>query len=368
MKYIVKTTSPLNSCEWINSPSKKALVLMSGGVDSSAAALLLMKENYTLAGMTMEIAPSGSSSAGLSASSVCKELSIPHFSVNIREEFNENVIIPFCTSYSRGVTPNPCADCNEKIKFGVLWEAAEELLGNDFSVATGHYARIIKKEGRHYLAKGANKAKDQSYFLSGIPAKKIPRILFPLGDFRSKEETRELVRAFGLAVSERPESMEICFANEEGYRAMISGDQNPGPIMDTSGKVLGDHKGIGGYTLGQRKGLGIASKHPLFVISIVPETNTVVVASRAEAFRSEVTAGSVNMLTPEYMKEGLILFGKIRSQGEPVPCRILYVGNDCLSVRFSEPVFAPAPGQRLVIYTEEGYVAAGGVIKDSPID
>lgn len=338
---------------------------MSGGVDSTAAALLLIKEKYSLAGLTMETDRSGSSSAVLSASSVCKELGIPHFSVNISKEFNEKVILTFCTSYRRGLTPNPCADCNERIKFGVLWEAAEELFGNDFSVATGHYARIIKKKGRHYLAQGSNKTKDQSYFLGGIEGGKIPRILFPIGDFRSKEETRELVRASGLAVSERPESMEICFANEEGYRAMISGDQSSGPIRDTSGKVLGNHKGISEYTLGQRKGLGIASKHPLFVISIVPETNTVVVASRAEAFRTEVTAGSVNMLAPEYMKEGLLLFGKIRSQGDPMPCSILCVDNNCLRVRFSEPVFAPAPGQRLVIYTEEGYVAAGGVIKDS---
>ncbi len=236
-------------------------------------------------------------------------------------------------------------------------------MGSDFSVATGHYARIIKKEGRHYLAKGANKAKDQSYFLSGIEAEKILRILFPLGDLEGGDKSFGSVFS-GLAVSERSESMEICLADEEGYRARISGDQKPGPISDTSGKVLGDHKGIGGYT-GQRKGLGIASKHPLFVISIIPEENTVVVASRAEAFRSEVTAGSVNILAPEYLKEGLFLFGKIRSQANlcsAVPC----VGNDCLRVRFSEPVFAPAPGQRLVIYTEEGYVAAGGVIKDSP--
>ena len=128
---------------------------------------------------------------------------------------------------------------------------------------------------------------------------------------------------------------------------------------------MGNPKGISEYTLGQRKGLGIASKHPLFVISIVPETNTVVVASRAEVYRKEVTAGSVNMLAHEYMKEGLLLFGKIRSQGDPMPCSLLCVDNDCLRVRFSEPVFAPAPGQRLVIYTEEGYVAAGGVIRDS---
>ncbi|MCE5183142.1 MAG: tRNA-specific 2-thiouridylase MnmA [Synergistaceae bacterium] len=366
MKYIVKTTSLLNSSKWKNSHSKKALVLMSGGVDSSAAALLLMKENYSLAGMTMEITESEEALATESAASVCKELSIPHFSVNISEDFKKNVILPFCNSYSQGLTPNPCADCNERIKFGVLWEAAEELFGNDFSVATGHYARIIKKDDRHYLAAGANKAKDQSYFLSGIPAKKMQRILFPLGDFKSKEETRELVRTSGLAVSERPESMEICFANEDGYRAIICRDQQPGPITDTSGKVLGEHKGIGGYTLGQRKGLGIASKHPLFVISIVPETNTVVVASRAEAFRSEVTAGSVNILAPDYLREGLPLLGKIRSQGDPMPCRVLSVDHACLTVRFSEPIFAPAPGQRLVIYTDEGYVAAGGVIKISP--
>lgn len=335
---------------------------MSGGVDSSAAAILLLRENYSLAGMTMEITDSEISPATGSAASVCKELSIPHFSVNIREDFKKRVILPFCRSYDLGLTPNPCADCNERIKFGVLWEASEELFGSDFSVATGHYARIIRKDGRYYLAAGANKAKDQSYFLSGIPAEKIPRILFPLGDFKTKEETRKLVRISGLAVSERPESMEICFANEDGYRDMISRAPQPGPIKDTSGKVLGEHTGINRYTIGQRKGLGIASKHPLFVISIIPETNTVIVASREESFRSEVRAGSVNILAPEFLDKDHLLLGKIRSQGDPVPCRLLSVGPDDLTVRFLEPVFAPAPGQRLVLYTTEGYVAAGGVI------
>lgn len=365
MKYTIKTTSLLNSPDWIKSPSKKVLVLMSGGVDSSAAALLLMKENYSIAGMTMEITENETGPATESASAVCKELSIPHFSVNINEDFKKKVILPFCSSYSQGLTPNPCAECNEKIKFGVLWEAAEELFGNDFSVATGHYARIIEKGDRHYLAAGANKAKDQSYFLSGISAKKMSRILFPLGDFKSKEETRQLVRISGLTVSERPESMEICFVNQDGYRNIICCAPQPGPIKDTYGKVLGQHTGISGYTLGQRKGLGIASKHPLFVISIVPETNTLIVASREEALRSEVSAVSVNILAPELLEKGDLLMGKIRSQGDPTPCRILSLSAYSLSVQFLEPVFAPSPGQRLVLYTEEGYVAAGGVIKES---
>lgn len=365
MKYTLKTTSLLNNSDWGKSTSKKALLLMSGGVDSSAAALLLLKENYSLAGMTMEISDRETSSATESAASVCKELSIPHFSVNISEDFKNSVILPFCNSYDLGLTPNPCADCNERIKFGVLWEISEELFGNDFFVATGHYARIIRKHDRHYLATGANKAKDQSYFLSGVPAEKIERILFPLGDFKTKKKTRELVRISGLAVSERPESMEICFANETGYRNMMCRAPKPGPIKDTSGKTLGEHTGINRYTLGQRKGLGIASKHPLFVISIVPETNTVIVASREEAFRSEVKAGSVNILAPEFLDKKHLLLGKIRSQGDPSPCRLLSVDPANLSVRFLEPVFAPAPGQRLVLYTTEGYVAAGGVISTS---
>jgi len=365
MDYTVRKTSNLNSLNSKDSSLKKTLVLMSGGVDSTAAAILLLKENYSLVGITMEIIDQNNGLATESAASVCKELSIPHFSVDICEEFKNKIIVPFCSSYALGLTPNPCAECNERIKFGLLWDIAEEILGNDFFVATGHYARIINKDGKHYLTSSANKSKDQSYFLSGIPAAKISRILFPLGDFRSKEETRTVVRTYGLPVSERSESMEICFANEKGYRSMIRSGFISGPIKDTSGRVLGEHNGISSYTLGQRKGLGIASKYPLYVVSILPEANTIVAAAREEAFRSEVVADRINILAPELLDRESHFFCKIRSQGDPSACKIVSVSDVEIKLQFEIPIFAPAPGQRLVLYTDEGYVAAGGVIKES---
>lgn len=363
MDNILLTASGPDISEWAASRSKKALVLMSGGVDSSAAALLLQKEGYSLAGLTMEISDHSDLSATKSAAFVCRELSIPHISINISQDFKNKVIEPFCTSYLLGSTPNPCADCNERIKFGVLWEIAKGLSGEDFFVATGHYARIINRDGRHYLAEGANKAKDQSYFLSGISPGKISRILLPLGDHKTKEETRRVVRSYGIPVSERSESMEICFADQDGYRSLFTSGSNPGPILDTAGRILGEHSGISGYTIGQRKGLGISAQNPLYVVSIIPAANTVVVASRQEAYRSEVAAERTNVLAPEFMVPNALLWGKVRSQGSAFPCRIISFYGQEIKVRFEKPVFAPAPGQRLVIYTAEGYVAAGGVIK-----
>ena len=345
---------------WPEGAERRALVLMSGGVDSSAAALMLLKRGFSVAGLTMNIF-GGENSACESAANVCRALSIPHFSVGVERQFKARVSGPFCAAYKLGLTPNPCADCNERVKFGLLPELARLRWGENFHLATGHYARIAERGGKAYLARAEFHQKDQSYFLAGVSRNIIEHALFPLGECASKDKTRAFVREFGLPVADRPESMEICFADEKDYRAVIEAPGAPGPITDQAGRVIGRHTGIAGYTLGQRKGLGISSPFPLFVTEIRPCDNTIVVAPRDGAFSREVTAERVNLLTPEFLaSEGLC--GKIRSQGEPAPCSVLSCSNGKITVKFDEPVFAPAPGQRLVVYTNDGIVAAGGVI------
>lgn len=332
---------------------------MSGGVDSSVAALLLQRGGFDVAGVTMDLF-GGDDSAIRSAAEVCRALSIPHFSADISDDFRRLVISPFCGSYREGETPNPCAACNERVKFGVVVDLMEQAWGSGFGIATGHYARILREGGRAFLARAVYEKKDQSYFLSGIRAALLDRLHFPLGWLSGKAEVREAAREAALPVAERPESMEICFAAD--YREMVGGESKPGPIVDTRGRVLGRHRGLTGYTPGQRKGLGVAAPFPLFVVDIRTCDNTLVVAPRREAFRKTVTAHCLNALIKEELREGNVLYGKIRSQGEPQECRVARLDRGRVSVEFAEAVFAPAPGQRLALYTSGGLVAAGGVI------
>lgn len=333
---------------------------MSGGVDSSVTALLMQRRGFDVAGVTMDLFGDGDS-AIRSAADVCRALSIPHFSADMSAAFRKLVISPFCGSYRKGETPNPCAACNERIKFGAVIDLMEQAWGDSFGVATGHYARILRGKGKAFLARGACEKKDQSYFLSGIRGELLNRLHFPLGRLSGKDEVREIAREAALPAAERPESMEICFAAD--YRKIIGGENKPGPIIDTRGRVLGAHGGLTGYTLGQRKGLGIASPFPLFVVDIRVSDNTLVVAPRGEAFKKNVTAHCLNALIEEELREGNVLYGKIRSQGEPLECGIVRLdGGGSVEVEFAEAVFAPAPGQRLALYTSGGLVAAGGVI------
>lgn len=332
---------------------------MSGGVDSSVAALLLQRSGFDVAGVTMDLFGDGDT-AVRSAAEVCRALSIPHFSADISDEFRRLVITPFCGAYREGETPNPCAACNERVKFGAVIDLMEREWGGGFGIATGHYARILREGGRAFLARAVYEKKDQSYFLSGIRGGLLDRLYFPLGSLSGKAEVRAIAREAALPVAERPESMEICFAAD--YREILGGESKPGPITDTSGKVLGTHGGLTGYTLGQRKGLGIASPFPLFVVDIRTSDNTLVVAPRGEAFRKTVKARCLNILIEEELREGNTLYGKIRSQGEPLECKVVGLDDGGISVEFSEAVFAPAPGQRLALYTSGGLVAAGGVI------
>jgi len=343
------------------------VVLMSGGVDSSVTAWLLQKAGWHVVGVTMKIPgadASPGSCCGRDAASVALGLGIPHYTAFIEREFGQLVIEPFVESYLRGSTPNPCADCNALLKFGLLWDELEDAFG-ETRLATGHYARVEQEGERFFLSRGKDPSKDQSYFLYGVARRRLPRLLLPLGGY-SKEDVRALAREAALPVAEKSESMEICFAGEGDYRRLLDGRSlPPGLIVDEDGEPLGAHRGIANYTVGQRKGLGISSRDGLHVLRIDPGRNAVIVGPRERAFRRRVRASNVNILFPEPPAEGALLFGKTRSRGEPLPCDLLRMDENVLEVLFHEPQFAPTPGQRLVLYDAGGRVAAGGVIEYS---
>ena len=336
-------------------------VLLSGGVDSAVAAWMLRNSGKEVLAVTMFIPGRGEEEIE-EAAAVAEFLSLPHYVVELDREFREAVIDPFLRCYLSGKTPNPCVLCNEKLKFGLLWKELEGFFG-PLSLATGHYARVVEKKGGFALARGIDRDKDQSYFLSGLSREQFSRLYLPLGN-RTKDEVRDLARSAGLPAAEKKESMEICFAGEGDYRALLEGESSPGLIVDEEGKTLGTHRGILHHTVGQRKGLGISSKEGVYVLRLDRERNRVVVGPRERAYSRVVSAEGVNLLLPEELRSCDPLRGKCRSQGEPAPCTLLAREDGEMTVRFDEPCFAPAPGQRLVLYDgEDCVVAAGDIIE-----
>lgn len=354
---------------------KKVAVGMSGGVDSSVAAYLLKEQGYDVIGVTMQIwqdedplamAENGGC-CGLSAVDdarrVADMLGIPYYVLNFKREFKENVIDYFIDEYMHARTPNPCIACNRYVKWEALLKRAMEL-GCDY-IATGHYARVCKLDnGRYALKKSAAARKDQTYALYNLTQEQLSKTLMPVGEY-DKDEIRKIAERIGLLVANKPDSQEICFVPDNDYASYIereTGRDFPqGNFVDLNGKVLGRHKGIIHYTIGQRKGLGLSLGMPAFVVDILPETNEVVIGTNEDTFSDHLLADKVNFMSIPKLDGERNVTAKIRYSHQGASCRIKMVGTDAIACQFEQPVRAVTPGQAVVFY-EDDIVVGGATI------
>ncbi len=341
--------------------SKRVLVGMSGGVDSAVAALLLCRAGYEVCGVTLKLLPHGGEQEIADAAHICESLGIPHRVEPLIEDFQRLVMDAFAESYIEGLTPNPCLLCNRYIKFGKLWELARGL-GMDY-LATGHYARIFQENGRHTLGKAKDARKDQSYFLYGIDKDILPKVLFPLGEY-GKEEVRAMALENGLVNARKRDSQDICFVKDGDYAAFIethTGKSFPGgPFIDGEGRRLGTHRGLIHYTVGQRKGLGLAMGRPIFVCRKNVEENTVTLGESEDLLSTRLTAHDVRWLTLP-PAEPIRIAAKVRFNQPPQSAVAEPLPGGLLAVTFETPQRAIAPGQSVVLYDGD-MVLGGGII------
>jgi tRNA-uridine 2-sulfurtransferase len=369
---------------------RRVAIAMSGGVDSSVAAAILKEAGYDLVGFSMQLWDQRrSSSGGASAKpggccsledfhdarEVAARLRIPYYVVDFQKEFERTVVRDFIENYRIGLTPSPCVLCNSHMKFDQLVRMAEEVQAP--RVATGHYARITydRELDRYILWQARDKNKDQSYFLFELSQSQLAKAIFPLGDL-DKKQVRQIARRYGLLVADKAESQEICFIPDGNYAAFVEryhddivgpakpGFFSPGPIMDSDGRVLGTHNGIHHYTIGQRRGLGIAHSSPLYVLELRPEANTVVVGERSQLHKRRCCVVRPNWISIARLSEPIRVHARIRSRHKEAPATIAPGQNGRIEVVFDSPQLAISPGQACVFYQSEQVVGGGWISRD----
>jgi tRNA-uridine 2-sulfurtransferase len=351
---------------------KKVVVGLSGGVDSSTAAAVLQQQGYDVAGLTLWLMKGKGqccSEGMVDAARICEQLGIAHHIVDTRESFQANIIDYLVEGYSAGITPLPCSQCNRSVKFGPMLQYARKELGFE-GVATGHYAqtRFDADTGRYQLVRAVDRNKDQTYFLYDLSQDVLAHVVFPLGD-KPKTETRRIAAELGLSTASKPESQDLCLVEANGsMRAFLDKYITPqkGDIVDQSGRVLGQHEGVHHYTIGQRKGLGIAHSEPLYVIGLDAGRNQVIVGERSEALQSECTVQRVNWVSIAEPTAPIRAEVQIRYRSPAVPATVIPLDNHRVRIVFDDLQFSITPGQAAVWYDGE-ILLGGGVIEPNPM-